>query len=649
MFRKLTRYICFAVISCLMLLAVGYGNENRWNNNVIAAAETIAVQEDGTVIADSTYSGPQIKKTRVLKEGNFMEIYWDRYVDEIEAVDISNFVLKNGTKVITIQAKAEDYTNTLYFDKKNKAIASSDGHCMDNLPEDCHMSSICFDGNIDVSQPLTLEVKGSSILDVSNQSAKSMIYTGVPYTNYYTQYLTTETGIVVKADASVSKDSLEAAKQQIDVMLSKEGTGMKETLAQNNASLAIYSAKENVYFIPEHRYYFSSSMYDVEGYGGSLWNNCVSSIAERNIIRTLNSENEAENTMYRNENILIHEFGHCVKSVGIEEQTDKTLYNELKALYQSRKNAGMWPNTYAISNEDEFFATLCTIWFGIMSEAPSWNDGVRSPINTREELKQYDPEAYAFFAKILPERTLPAPWTPTSIPDQYHDKSYVTPSPTEETPTPVPSPITTSTPTPAEVPTSTTTTSPVPASTKTPSSIVETSPTPTLTGSKSDASAGVTWLKLNGKKVSTKKASTKKVTYKNSVTMSFTANTVKNKVLYYNGKKITWPKTNQVTKNGIYKVVIRYNNDTNSTVTFRVKQKLPTRPSVTKLTEEVIRGKTPKYTDYVEVVVGNKSYKAIVNSKRVFTWRIKKDEKGKKIVLYTIDKNKNRSKIYKLK
>ena len=37
-------------------------------------------------------------------------------------------------------------------------------------------------------------------------------------------------------------------------------------------------------------------------------------------------------------------------------------------------------------------------------------DGVRGPVNTRAELKEYDPRAYAFFAKIYSHEYLPEPW-----------------------------------------------------------------------------------------------------------------------------------------------------------------------------------------------------------------------------------------------
>ncbi len=79
-----------------------------------------------------------------------------------------------------------------------------------------------------------------------------------------------------------------------------------------------------------------------------------------------------------------------------------------------QKNAGKWPNTYAISNYEEYFATLTTIWFNVMEEGKDgqW-DGIRGPVNTREELMRYDREAYEFFKEFYPDKGFPIPWNET--------------------------------------------------------------------------------------------------------------------------------------------------------------------------------------------------------------------------------------------
>ena len=83
------------------------------------------------------------------------------------------------------------------------------------------LSSIGFDGTVDESQPITLEiVEGNTIEDTDGNSAEPATY-DVDYENYYTQFYTSETGIVVKASDNVQPDSLAAAADQIDHMLGK--------------------------------------------------------------------------------------------------------------------------------------------------------------------------------------------------------------------------------------------------------------------------------------------------------------------------------------------------------------------------------------------------------------------------------------------
>lgn len=393
-----------------------------WAGPVALADEgDIAVAADGTTQLDPDFDGPQVTEVRVINEGSYVEVYWDRYVDEIAAVSPQNIRLFSGDRSISLRAKpTTGATDTIFFDKDNRQIAATSADSMARLPDDLHLSSIAYSGTIDPALPLTLEIDGDVIADARGQTAKAATYTGVPKLDYYTQSITSDTGIVVKANDRVAASTLAQAAAQVDVQLGRPGTGIAQTMVANGCSVVVYAARENAYLVPEHRGGYDPDMYDVEGYGGNMWNDCVSSISDRNVLRTRGESNTFLNTGYRDENILVHEFGHAVLSVGIEEQSDQRLSDAFFAAYENAYTTGRWPNTYAMSNRDEFFATLSAIWFDNMSEAASWNDGVRSPINTRAELREYDPVAYAFFASIYPENVaMPAPWD-AAAPDIYH-------------------------------------------------------------------------------------------------------------------------------------------------------------------------------------------------------------------------------------
>ncbi len=378
-------------------------NSNESLDSTQAEESSPSLEE---VQANAEGEGPQVTDVRIITERNYLEIRWDREVEN--SIDPSNYVLKNGDQEFRLLTGNR---NSMYF-------------------EGYAFSSIGFNGTVDDSQTITLEiVEGNTIQDADGNKAEAQKL-NVDYESYYTQSYTSKVGIEVISSDNVKESSLEIAASQIDHMLSAPGAkGIVDELVENGAALALYGPDENAYFIPEHRNAWDPEMYYVEGYGGSMYNDCVSSIAEKNVIRVLEDPIEANNTSYRNENILIHEFGHSVKLCGMDMMEDQSLHDEFMALYNSRKRQGRWPNSYAIGNSDEFFATMCTIWFSVMSESKdgSW-DGVRGPVNTREELKLYDPETYEFFAKIFPEEFLEDPWNPTGtpgIPDDFEATEFV--------------------------------------------------------------------------------------------------------------------------------------------------------------------------------------------------------------------------------
>ena len=137
----------------------------------------------------------------------------------------------------------------------------------------------------------------------------------------------------------------------------------------------------------------------------------VTSISERNLLRITEGPHA---TRYLNEFIMAHEFGHAVHLIGLNYLPDRTKANELLSAYENARRLGRWPNTYLIGNYEEYFATLTTVWFNVMAESAdgTW-DGVRGPVNKRDELKEYDPEAYAFFESIYPREGFAGRWSET--------------------------------------------------------------------------------------------------------------------------------------------------------------------------------------------------------------------------------------------
>ena len=65
----------------------------------------------------------------------------------------------------------------------------------------------------------------------------------------------------------------------------------------------------------------------------------------------------------------------------------------------------MWKNTYAETNIAEYFAEGVQSWFNVNAEMPH-PDGKHNWVNTREELKEYDPDLYNLLAEYFPATNL---------------------------------------------------------------------------------------------------------------------------------------------------------------------------------------------------------------------------------------------------
>jgi hypothetical protein len=74
----------------------------------------------------------------------------------------------------------------------------------------------------------------------------------------------------------------------------------------------------------------------------------------------------------------------------LDVQFDETLAQ----LYEAAMNAGKWKGTTAAQNRVEYWATGVLAYFDAMGQDATPPDGVH-PIQTREELKDYDPGLYA--------------------------------------------------------------------------------------------------------------------------------------------------------------------------------------------------------------------------------------------------------------
>ena len=185
-----------------------------------------------------------------------------------------------------------------------------------------------------------------------------------------------------------------------------------EALVAAGADIALYPAEQNIYYIPEEREFYSPDALGVEGFGGTVE-------LPTTALAAANVERDREHAMYPDTNVMAHEFGHAFHLIGIKTAAP-ALFDEIDATYEKVVlQEGKWANSYAGSNRDEYFGQLAALWFNGQAETQTWN-GVLGPVNTRDELKEYDPESYALLEKIFPaDKYFASPWAKEDTVDNF--------------------------------------------------------------------------------------------------------------------------------------------------------------------------------------------------------------------------------------
>lgn len=278
---------------------------------------------------------------------------------------------------------------------------------------------------------IKVTIKGNKVKGVSSDVyVPEQTVTVKDYVPFYQKERVLDCGVKVLGSAKVSDEAMDKAKEMLEVLLANDTIANR--MGSAGCMMGLYGEGEIAYDIPEHRFDYDEAYLYVEGFGGTQ----LASIRDANVLRL---KTGSYTTGYRDESILTHEFGHTVYNYGLSEAQKAEFIN----IYNTSIAAGRWPNSYAGSNKDEYFATLSAIWFNVMDDTYDGNwDGVRGPINTRAELKAYDKAAYDFMSKVyVSNKYLPSPWENGSVPDHYTYPGTVPepdPTPGPEDPTPGP-------------------------------------------------------------------------------------------------------------------------------------------------------------------------------------------------------------------
>lgn len=206
---------------------------------------------------------------------------------------------------------------------------------------------------------------------------------------FYTKYCSAQ-GIPILASHEVDDLALQQAYYLLNNILTPI-PGVRNRLVSEGHYIAIIGKDQQQTTLPEYAH-MDSSYWDVRarGLGGGA-NNPITSCGEENLLCLGRGSDR-----YFGENILIHEFAHTIH-LGGQGLSYTKFNNQLFHLYYQAREKGLWKNTYAMSNPEEYWAEGVQSYFNSNQSSPI-PDGVHNKIDTREELADYDPDLFEFIA-----------------------------------------------------------------------------------------------------------------------------------------------------------------------------------------------------------------------------------------------------------
>jgi dipeptidyl aminopeptidase/acylaminoacyl peptidase len=206
---------------------------------------------------------------------------------------------------------------------------------------------------------------------------------------FYKKYIDVK-GLPIVAAAEVADEALQRAHDIVTHLLAGR-PDVLDAMVKNGTRLLVIG-KDQVYTdMPEYRNHPNPAYQNerVRGTGGFD----VTSFGEENLLNLSGDR-------YDDESIAVHEFCHTIDAA--LSRIDPDWRRRLGDTYRGAVGKGLWKNTYAGTNQAEYWAEICQSYFDC-NRVNNWNHG---PVGTREQLKQYDPEGYDLVRttfKLTPE------------------------------------------------------------------------------------------------------------------------------------------------------------------------------------------------------------------------------------------------------
>lgn len=227
------------------------------------------------------------------------------------------------------------------------------------------------------------------------------VITGIPEDldidrTFYKKY-TCANGIPICSSWRVPDSCLVQAHRTIYSMTSMLPEKILKAMTDVGTRITVMARYEGTTDVPEHAMLAADTTLNwnlrARGLGGEL-EAPMSSGAEENILAY-------QIDKYHAEDILLHEFAHSIHLIGII-QVEPDINDRLQSLLDKALAEGKYQGTYAGTCLEEYWAEGVQDWFNVNAEA-EYPDSKHNWVNTREDLKAYDPDLYDLLSQYFPE------------------------------------------------------------------------------------------------------------------------------------------------------------------------------------------------------------------------------------------------------
>lgn len=207
-------------------------------------------------------------------------------------------------------------------------------------------------------------------------------------TTWYGKYIDGG-GVPVFGPHQIDDATLLRVQAQLQTLLATSPASPVAELDRRDVRIVIIARGEHMSSIPEVMQRFGTSMDSRYWAGFGATDSFPLSVStESNLM-----DNEGH------ENVFVHEFGHTLHLMALR-YVDPDFTPELNNAFTVARNAGLWDNTYAATNVEEYLAEGMQTYFDVNYAGPVGGNGVHNNIATRAALKTYDVLLYTLLDRV---------------------------------------------------------------------------------------------------------------------------------------------------------------------------------------------------------------------------------------------------------